>query len=81
MAKAKYITEVERDAIRVGLSIKLTAPAIGHYLGRSKQGIYNEIQRLEQDGTLRNLPVPFLVEALARDMMRKENERQAGFSK
>lgn len=78
MAKAKYINEIEREAIRIGLSIKLNAPAIAHYLGRNKQTVYNEIEKLEKDGTIGNMPMPFLVEAIGRDMQRSEAERQAG---
>ena len=78
MAKAKYINEIEREAIRIGVSIKLNAPAIANYLGRNKQTIYNEIEKLEKDGTIANLPMTFLVEAVGRDMMRCEAERQAG---
>ena len=81
MARAKYINEREREAIRIGLAVGLNAPAIAHYLGRTKKGIYNEIQRLQEDGTIADMPMVFLVEAIGRDMQRVENERQAGFSK
>ena len=81
MARAKYINDREREAIRIGLKIGLNAPAIAHYLGRTKKGIYTEVERLNDDGTIAALPLVFLVEAIGRDMQRVENERQAGFSK
>lgn len=81
MAKGKFITDLERECIRIGYSINLNAPAIAHYLGRNRVSVHNEINKMIKDGTIGMIPFEFVVENIAKDMMRAENERQAGMKK
>lgn len=76
MARGKYLTDVERDAIRIGVKLGLNAPAIANYLGRTRDGIHKEIKRLKNDGTIDDMPLSFLVDAVGRDMQRVEADRQ-----
>lgn len=77
MAKGKFITELEREYIRIGYSIDLNAPAIAHYLGRDRVTVHNEINKMKKNETIGMIPFEFVVENIAKDMMRTEKARQA----
>tara|TARA_R110002073_G_scaffold46499_2_gene126859 strand:+ start:6333 stop:6560 length:228 start_codon:yes stop_codon:yes gene_type:complete len=72
MARAKYITEFEKDVIRIGVANGFSAPAISRFLGRQKMAIYRHIEILRDDGTLGNVPLEFVADEIAIAMQRKE---------
>lgn len=65
MAKGPYITDFERDVIRIGIAAGIKAPKIALFLGRNKMGIYNQIKKMESDGTLQNVPLAFVCDEIA----------------
>lgn len=68
MAKAKFISEFERDVIRIGHFQGTKAPAIGRFLNRSKQAIYNEIKAMTDAGTIDNRPMCFVCKEIGAAM-------------
>ncbi len=66
MARGKYITKFEAEIIRIGLDRGFKAPQIARYLGRTKQAVYNHIEKMESDGTLENMPFDFVADEIAR---------------
>ena len=72
MARAKYITDFEKDVIRIGVANGIKAPAIARFLGRKKMAIYRHIELLEQDGTLGNVPMEFVADEIAAAIKAKE---------
>ena len=71
MAKAKYISDFERDVIRIGVSRGIKAPQIARFLNREKMTIYNHIKAMQQAGTLENLPLCFVADEIARAINEK----------
>jgi transposase len=65
MAKAKYISEFERDVMRIGAANGYTAPQIARFLKRGKMVVYNHIKAMEAEGTLQNLPLCFVEQEIA----------------
>lgn len=65
MAKAKYISEFERDVMRIGHSKGLSAPQIARFLGRGKMVVYNHINGMIEDGTISALPMCFVADEIA----------------
>lgn len=68
MAHGKYITAEEADVIRVGVHLGFKAPRIAKALGRNRVTIHNHIKKMEAEGTLGNLPMAFLVEAIGNEI-------------
>lgn len=60
MARGAYITEFEREIIRIGHARGLTGGQIAKYLRRERTGIYRIIKEMEDDGTLANVPFDFI---------------------
>lgn len=71
MARAKYITEFEKDCIRIGVAAGLNAPTIARFLGRQKLAIYRHIEKLTEDGTLGDVPLEFVASEIAAAMKAK----------
>lgn len=65
MAKAAYISDFERDVIRIGHSRGIKAPDIARFLGRTKVAVYNQIKAMDAAGTLENLPLCFVADEIA----------------
>lgn len=65
MAKAKYISEFERDVMRIGAANGYSAPQIARFLKRGKMVVYNHIKAMERDGTLGDLPLCFVADEIA----------------
>ena len=65
MAKARYISDFERDVIRIGIDAGIKAPKIALFLGRGKMVIYNQIKKMEAEGTIQNKPMGFVCEEIA----------------
>jgi len=57
MAKSRYISEFERNIIRIGVAKGLNAPQIAKFLKRGKMVVYNHIKAMRADDTLNDLPV------------------------
>ena len=74
MAKAKYISDFEREVMRIGHARGFNAPQIARFLKRGKMVVYNHIKRMEADGTLENLPLCFVVDDIA-EAIRKANQQ------
>ena len=65
MAKAKYISEFERDVMRIGVSKGLKSPQIARFLKRGKMVVYNHIKAMREDGTIDDLPLCFISDEIA----------------
>lgn len=66
MAKGKYISDFERDVIRIGLAQGLKAPQIARFLKRGKMAVYNHIKAMETEGTLTTLPMCFIANEIGK---------------
>ncbi|MCE8508336.1 helix-turn-helix domain-containing protein [Ruegeria pomeroyi] len=73
MAKAKYISDFEREVMRIGHSRGFNAPEIARFLKRGKMVVYNHINRMDADGTLSDLPLCFVADEIA-EAIRKANQ-------
>ncbi|NVK16718.1 MAG: hypothetical protein HWE35_21305 [Rhodobacteraceae bacterium] len=65
MAKAKYISDFERDVMRIGAARGYKAPQIARFLKRGKMVVYNHLKAMESDGTLKDLPLCFVTDEIA----------------
>lgn len=65
MAKAKYISDFERDVMRIGADRGYKAPQISRFLKRGKMVVYNHIKAMEKAGTLNDLPMCFVADEIA----------------
>jgi len=72
MARGKWITEFERDCIRIGVYYGASGAAIARFLGRTKGGVRNHIERMRDDGTLENVPLAFVREEIGRHIIARE---------
>lgn len=81
MAKAKFISELELEYIRIGRSLGINAAGIAHYLNRDRVTIHNKIRQMERHGTIGQLPFGFVLDRIAADMQRVEAERQSGLKR
>jgi IS30 family transposase len=72
MARGKWITEFERDCIRIGVYYGASGAAIARFLGRTKGGVRNHIERMRDEGTLGNLPLDFVKEEIGRHIIAHE---------
>lgn len=64
MARGRYITDFERDVMRVGVSNGRTVKEIAEFLGRSRMVVYNQINAMREEGTIGNLPLPFVADEI-----------------
>lgn len=74
MAKAKYISDFERDVMRIGNAKGFKAPQIARFLKRGKMVVYNHIKGMAADGTLEDLPLCFVVDEIA-EAIQKANQQ------
>lgn len=72
MAKAKYISDFERDVMRIGAQNGFKAPQIARFLKRGKMVVYNHLKAMEAEGTLKALPMCFIEEEIV-EAIRKAN--------
>ncbi|PIE10519.1 MAG: hypothetical protein CSA72_08410 [Rhodobacterales bacterium] len=70
MAKASFFRGVELDVIRVGVARGRTYQEIADYLGRSRNGVFQQKRKMEEAGTLSDLPFEFLADRLDEDMQK-----------
>lgn len=71
MARGKFITEFERDCIRIGKASGVENATIARALKRTPAAVGQQITAMERAGTLKNLPMIFIVEEVA-EMLRRE---------
>ena len=64
MARGKFITDFERAVIRLGMRDGRSYADIARLLGRTRGAVRQHVKRMEADGTLGNLPLPFHLEEL-----------------
>jgi transposase len=72
MAKAKYISDFERDVMRIGHAKGYKPPQIARFLKRGKMVVYNHIKAMEAAGTLDDLPLCFVVEEIGEAIRRAD---------
>lgn len=65
MAKARYISDLELDLIRIGIARGHSCIKIAKFMGRSKQVVYNHAEKMRENGTLGDLPLEFVVDEVA----------------
>lgn len=66
MARGKFITNFERDCIRIGHAAGIPNATIARALRRTRPAIGNQIAAMEAEGSLSNLPICFVVEDIER---------------
>lgn len=75
MARGKFITKFEKECIRIGKSQGIDNATIARALKRTPAAVGQQIKAMEEDGTLDNLPMIFMIEDVA-DMLRKAGARR-----
>lgn len=70
MARGKFITDFERDLIRIGFARGMKAPQIARFLGRTKVAIYQQIAAMEAAGDLQPTVFEFVADEIAAAMAR-----------
>lgn len=65
MARARFITDFERDCIRIGKAYGVENATIARALKRTKPAITQQVQAMTEAGTLDNLPLAFVCEDIA----------------
>jgi predicted transcriptional regulator len=70
MAKNSYITDFERDLIRIGFGSGLNASAIARYIGRNRMAVHNQMRNMSNSGTITLIPTGLSAENIAKDMQR-----------
>lgn len=68
MAKRKYISDFERDVIRIGHANGVSCTQIAKFCGRNRVTIWNHIRAMTDDGTITQLPFGFVVDEVAEAM-------------
>jgi IS30 family transposase len=63
VARGKYITENERDTMRVGVKHGLTIAEIAKGMGRTRMGVNTHVKAMRDAGTLSDRPLLPHVEA------------------
>jgi hypothetical protein len=69
MARGRFITEFERECIRIGKSKDISNATIARALSRTKAAIGQQVKEMEEAGTIADLPMVFIVDDIA-DMLR-----------
>lgn len=70
MARGRFITEFEKECIRIGKAKNIDNATIARALNRTKASIGQQVKAMENAGTLDDLPLAFVVDDIA-DMMRR----------
>jgi len=65
MARGKFISDFEKDCIRIGVARGVRNATIARALKRTAAAVGQQIKRMEDDGTLYDLPSVFFVEDIA----------------
>lgn len=65
MAHGKFITDFERDVIRIGVAHGISVPKIAIFLRRNRVAIHNHKKAMEEAGTLDDLPLGCVAEEIA----------------
>lgn len=65
MARGKFISDFEREVIRIGVSDGIKAPQIGRFLGRTKVAIYQQIEAMTAAGKMEPTTLPFVADEIA----------------
>lgn len=68
MAKAKFITDFERDCIRIGHARGVRPVQVARWLKRSRITVHKQIAAMRDAGTLDDLPMCFVVDEIAEAM-------------
>jgi len=65
MARSRYFTDFERDCVRIGISRGIEKATIARAIKRTKVGVGQQVNRMQDDGSLTNLPMIFVVDEVA----------------
>lgn len=75
MARGKYITDFERDCIRIGKSRGIDNATIARALRRTRMAVGNQVAAMEKAGTLGDLPMVFMQDDIA-DMIERAGAKK-----
>lgn len=75
MARGKFITDFERDCIRIGKAEGIDNATIARALKRTPAAVGQQVKAMEETGTLDRLPFIFMCEDIA-DMLRLAGARK-----
>lgn len=76
MAKAKLISDFEREIIRIGVDGGFNASQISRYIGRERSTVHKQIEAMTKAEIMGALPRPFICEQICTDI--RENEVKHG---
>ncbi len=68
MARGKFISEFELTVMKIGLSAGVEQVKIAKFLGRAEGAITAHKKRMEEEGTLHDLPLAFVCDEIAEAM-------------
>ena len=68
MARGKYVSDFEKDVMRIGVVRGKNITEIADYLGRTKMCVSIHVRKMRAAGTLENLPFGFLADDIAGDI-------------
>ena len=74
MARGGFISEFERDCIRIGKNRGVDNATIARALKRTKAAVGNHVKAMTDAGTLDDLPIAFVCDDIA-DMLRRSGGR------
>jgi len=75
MARGKYITEFEKDAIRVGVANGHPDLFIAAFLQRSRPMVTAWRLKMQEDGSIDNMPFGFVAERISGEMIEAKADR------
>ncbi|DBA35683.1 TPA_inf: hypothetical protein gp20 [Marinomonas phage YY] len=70
MARGRFITEFEKDCIRIGYARGIENATVARALKRTKAAVGQQIKAMEEAGTLGNLPLIFMVDEVEQMLRR-----------
>jgi hypothetical protein len=68
MAKSKFITDDEKDLIRIGVALGNSDADIARFIGRKRPTVTVWRHKMIKDGTIGNLPFDFVVDDVSEKM-------------
>ena len=80
MARGKYITDFEKECIRIGLAAGIKPATIARALGRNKAAITAHCKVISENLEAAQEPFPFVADDIA-DMLRRKGAVTSGVRK
>lgn len=76
MARAKLISDFEREVIRIGVDGGFNSSQIARYIGRERSTVHKQIEAMTKADLMGSLPWPFMCEQICAAI--RQNEASNG---